>query len=233
MNKNFDTQQIFGFVVALAFWWLLLGSIQVAVGVIALVFVHEMGHFIAARRKGISVTLPTFTPFGAYVQTGPTGSIADEAYVKMAGPLVAGLAALLTLGGGYVIGSPLMIQVGTMGVFLNLFNLIPLDPFDGGGIAQVFGRWTVVPGVLAFIYFFFMLAGGNTMNLMFGAFFAYQAYQAYQNRSMQWQTRARYFQSSATTKTMTALSYLAVGGTLAWVLLNPGFVPALLGSVGL
>jgi Zn-dependent protease len=233
MNKNFDTQQIFGFAVALAFWWFLLGSVQVAVGVIALVFVHEMGHFIAARRKGISVTMPTFTPFGAYVQTGPSSSIADEAFIKMAGPLVGGLAALAVLALGYVFSMPLMIEVGTMGVFLNLFNLIPLDPFDGGGIAQVFGRWTVVPGVLAFVYFFFMLAGGNTMNLMFGAYFAFQAYQAYQYRTSQWQSRPSYFRSSAASKTSFALSYLAVGGTLAWVLLNPGFVPALLASVGL
>jgi Zn-dependent protease len=233
MNKNFDMQQIFGFAVALAFWWLVLGSVQVAIGVIALVFVHEMGHFIAAKNRGITVTMPTFTPFGAYVQTGPSSSIADEAFIKTAGPLIGGLAALVVLALGHVLGSALMVQVGTMGVFLNLFNLIPLDPFDGGGIAQVFGRWTVVPGVLAFIYFFLMLSGGNTMNLMFGAFFAFQAYQAYQIRTSQWQSRPSYFRSTVLVKAMTALTYLVVGGTLAWVLLNPGFIPSLLSSVGL
>jgi Zn-dependent protease len=233
MNQKFDSQQIFGFALALAFWWFLLGSVQVAVGVIALVLVHEMGHFIAARSRGISVTMPTFTPFGAYVQTGPSSSVSDEAYIKMAGPLVGGLAALVVLALGYALGSALMIQVGTTGVFLNLFNLIPLDPFDGGGIAQVFGRWTVVPGVLAFIYFFLMLSGGNTMNLMFGAYFAYQAYQAYQIRTAQWQSRPSYFRSTALAKAGTALTYLAVGGTLAWVLLHPSFVPSLLSGFGL
>jgi len=233
MNQKIDSQQIIGFAVALAFWWLLLGSIQVAVGVIALVFVHEMGHFIAARSRGISVTMPTFTPFGAYVQTGPSSTIGDEAFIKMAGPLVGGLAALAVLALGYFMGSPLMVRIGSMGVFLNLFNLIPLDPFDGGGIAQVFGRWTVVPGVLAFVYFFFMLAGGNTTNLIFGAFFAFQAYQAYQYRTMQWQSTPRYFHSTPAAKAAIALTYLAVGGTLAWTLLNPGFIPSLLSSVGL
>jgi Zn-dependent protease len=233
MNKKFDTQQIIGFAVALAFWWMLLGSVQVAIGVIALVFVHEMGHFIEARRKGIAVTMPTFTPFGAYVQTGPSSSIVGEASIKLAGPLVGGLAALVVLSLGYILGSALMIQVGTMGVFLNLFNLIPLDPFDGGVIAQVFGRWTVVPGVLAFVYFFFVLASGNTTNLMFGAYFGYQAYQAYQYRTLQWQSQPSYFNSTPAAKTMVALTYLAVGGTLAWVLLHPGFIPSLLASVGL
>jgi Zn-dependent protease len=233
MNQKIDTQQVFGFAIALAFWWLLLGSVQVALGVIALVFVHEMGHFIEAKRKGIAVTMPTFTPFGAYVQTGPSRSVAGEASIKMAGPLVGGLAAIVVLALGYVFGSALMVQVGTMGVFLNLFNLIPLDPFDGGGIAQVFGRWTVVPGVLAFVYFFFMLAGGNTTNLLFGAFFAFQAYQAYQYRTMQWQSTPSYFRSTPAAKVAIALTYLAVGGTLAWTLLNPGFIPSLLASVGL
>jgi len=233
MNNKIDTQQIFGFAIALAFWWLLLGSVQVAVGVIALVFVHEMGHFIEARRRGIAVTMPTFTPFGAYVQTGPSASIAEEAAIKLAGPLIGGLASLVVLALGHVLGSSLMVLVGTYGTFLNLFNLIPLDPFDGGGIAQVFGRWTVVPGVLAFVYFFFMLAGGNTTNLFFGAFFAFQCYQAYQYRTLQWQSRPNYFRSSAAAKAGVLLTYLAVGGTLAWVLLNPGFIPSLLSGAGL
>jgi len=233
MNQKIDTQQIFGFVMALAFWWLLLGSVQVAVGVIFLVFIHEMGHFIAAKSRGIPVSLPTFTPVGAYVQMGRSSSITDEAYVKLAGPLVGGLAAVVSIALGHLLGSALIVEIGIIGVLLNLFNLIPLDPFDGGGIAQVLGRWTVVPGVLAFAYFFFMVAGNNTMNLLFGAYYAYIAWQAYQNRSVQWQSQPRYFRSSAAAKTTTVLAYLAVGGGLAWVFLNPAFIPSLLTSVGL
>ncbi|MBS1993978.1 MAG: site-2 protease family protein [Cyanobacteria bacterium SZAS LIN-3] len=233
MNKNIDQQQVLGFALALAFWWLLLGSVQLAVGLLLLVFIHEMGHVMAARSRGIAVSMPTFTPFGAYVQTGATSSISEEAFTKMAGPLVGGLAALLTLAAGYVVGSPLLVQVGTLGVFLNLFNLIPLDPFDGGGIAQVFGRWTVVPGVVAFGYFFLTLGGLSGYNLLFAAFFGFQAWQAYQQRTSQWQLAPRYFSTTPATKVKVALTYLAVGGTLAWVLLNPGFIPSLLTSVGL
>ena len=232
MNQKFDTQQIFGFAIALAFWWFLLGSVQVAVGVIVLVFIHEMGHFIAARNRGISVTMPTFTPLGAYVQTGPSSSIADEAFIKIAGPLVGGLAAVITLGLGYFLGSAVLVQVGTLGVFLNLFNLIPLDPFDGGGIAQVFGRWTVVPGALAFVYFFLMVLGSNPINLIFGALFAFQAWTAYQNRTLQRQTYASYFVTTPATKAGVLVAYLAVGGGLAYILLHPSFLPSLLAGFG-
>jgi Zn-dependent protease len=233
MNKNFDTQQIFGFVVSLAFWWLILGNIQVAVGLVALVFVHEMGHFMAAKWRGVEVTMPTFTPMGAYVMTGPSASVAEEAYIKLAGPLVGGVASLLTLAAGYAVGSAVMTQVGMLGVFLNLFNMIPLDPFDGGGIAQTFGRWTVVPGVIAFVYFFLTLGGGSTINLLFGAFFAYQCWLAYQQRTMQWQSRPHYFRTSAAAKASVAVGYLATGGILAYVLLHPSLVPALLTQIGL
>jgi len=126
-----------------------------------------------------------------------------------------------------------MIQVGTYGIFLNLLNLIPLDPFDGGGIAQVFGRWTVVPGVLAFAYFAFAMGGLQGFNLIFTAFIGYQAYQLYQQRTVQYQSWASYFSTSPATKVKHALVYLAVAGTLAWTLLNPGFLPSLLSSVGL
>lgn len=38
-----------------------------AVGFVVLLFLHEMGHYIAARQRGLDVGAPTFIPFvGAY-----------------------------------------------------------------------------------------------------------------------------------------------------------------------
>ena len=79
MNTKISTNQLVMFALSLGIWWLLLGSIQMALGFFALIFVHEMGHVIAAKQKGLSVTMPTFTPFGAYVQTERCRSASDPA----------------------------------------------------------------------------------------------------------------------------------------------------------
>ena len=77
-------------VYALMFGW------QYAVGFVALILVHEMGHYLAARRRGLDVGLPTFIPFvGAWIQLKDLPHDAEtEAYVGVAGPLVGTVGAL-------------------------------------------------------------------------------------------------------------------------------------------
>lgn len=87
----------------------------------------------AARSKGLEVGLPTFIPFvGAWVALKQMPRDAEtEAYIGLAGPLIGSLAAL----GVYWIArdqhSPWLYAVAYAGFMLNLFNLIPLSPFDG------------------------------------------------------------------------------------------------------
>ena len=107
-----------------------------ALGFVLLIFVHEMGHYVAARSRGLSVGLPTFIPFvGAWVELKDMPHDAEtEAFVGIAGPFVGTLGALacyyLARGGG----GPIFLALAYSGFFLNLFNLIPLSPFDGGRI---------------------------------------------------------------------------------------------------
>jgi len=67
-----------------------------AAGFVALLFCHEMGHYLAARQRGLKVGAPTFIPFvGAWIELKEQPMNAEtEAYVAMAGPL-AGTAASL------------------------------------------------------------------------------------------------------------------------------------------
>jgi Zn-dependent protease len=110
-----------------------------AVGFVLLILVHEMGHFLAARQRGLQVGAPTFIPFvGAWIQLKDLPHDAEtEAYVGLAGPFVGTLGALGCYYAGRAIGSPLMLALSYAGFFLNLFNLIPLSPFDGGRITAV------------------------------------------------------------------------------------------------
>ena len=110
-----------------------------AVGFVALLFVHEMGHYIAARRRGLKVGLPTFIPFvGAWVELKDQPHDAEtEAYVGLGGPLLGTIGALACYFLARNENIPWLLAVSYSGFFLNLFNLIPLSPFDGGRITAV------------------------------------------------------------------------------------------------
>ncbi len=121
------------FVYSLTFGW------KYAVGFVLLIFFHEMGHYLAARNRGLDVGAPTFIPFvGAWIQLKDMPRDAHtEAYVGFAGPLVGTLAAI----GCYWIArdtdSQIMLALAYSGFMLNLFNLIPISPLDGGRITAI------------------------------------------------------------------------------------------------
>jgi Zn-dependent protease len=110
-----------------------------AVGFVLLILVHEMGHFIAAKQKGLDVGAPTFIPFvGAWIQLKELPhSVETEAYVGMGGPLVGTAGALVCYFLARIYDSDLLLALSYAGFFINLFNLIPLSPFDGGRITAI------------------------------------------------------------------------------------------------
>jgi Zn-dependent protease len=111
-----------------------------AAGFILLLLVHELGHYLEARRQGLHPALPVFIPFlGAYV------AIKDAPFdpwrnglVSIAGPIAGGLASLATLAAGEQLDSRLLLALAYSGFFLNLFNLIPIGFLDGGFILRSF-----------------------------------------------------------------------------------------------
>jgi Zn-dependent protease len=111
------------------------------VGLIAMLFVHEMGHVIAMRRQGLPTALPVFIPFlGAAIFQPNLGDRHMEAYIGYGGPLLGTIGALLCLGLWLITGSSLLLVIAFLGIYLNLFNMIPIRPLDGGRIVQVLGR---------------------------------------------------------------------------------------------
>jgi len=125
---------------ALSIWaYSLIFGWPYAVGFVLLIFVHEMGHYVAARQKGLQVGAPTFIPFvGAWVALKDTPmNVETEAYVAFAGPLVGTLGAIACYFLGRHFDSRLLLALAYSGLFLNLFNLIPLSPFDGGRITAI------------------------------------------------------------------------------------------------
>ena len=129
-----------------------------AVGFVALLFVHEMGHFIAARKRGLNVGWPTFIPFvGAWVALKDMPHNAEtEAYVGLGGPLLGTVGALLAYMMARSWDANWLLAVAYSGFFLNLFNLIPLSPFDGGRITAVLSPRIWLLGVPVLIGLFMM-----------------------------------------------------------------------------
>lgn len=110
-----------------------------ALGFIVMLLVHEYGHYWAARQRGMNVGLPTFVPFvGAWIEMKEQPMNAEtEAYIGLAGPLAGSAAALACYFLARQLDSSLLLAISYSGFFLNLFNLIPLSPFDGGRITAV------------------------------------------------------------------------------------------------
>lgn len=129
-----------------------------AAGFVLLIFLHEMGHFIAARQRGIDAGLPMFIPFiGAWTQLGNIPHNAEtSAYIGFAGPFTGTLAALGCYWLGREQGSQLLLALAYSGFILNLFNLIPILPLDGGHITAVISPkvWLIGVPLLAALFFY-------------------------------------------------------------------------------
>jgi Zn-dependent protease len=149
-------------VVSIAAYGLIFG-LPFAVLFVVLLFVHEMGHVIALRREGIKATAPMFIPFlGAVVGMKELPKDAwTEAKVALAGPILGGIGAAVTLAFGVALDSDLLRAAAYTAFFLNLFNLLPISPLDGGraaaaihpafwlvGIAGIVGLLLIHPNII-------------------------------------------------------------------------------------
>lgn len=112
-----------------------------AAGFVGLLFAHEMGHVMAARVRGLPVSAPAFIPFmGAIITMKEMPPDAEtEAYVAYGGPFIGTLACFAVFFWAQQTGSMLGLAISYSGFFLNLFNLLPVSPLDGGRIAAVLG----------------------------------------------------------------------------------------------
>jgi Zn-dependent protease len=126
----------------------LIWGLQFGVGFVLLLLVHELGHVIQLRREGIAASAQMFIPFlGAVVAMRELPkNAAAEARVGLAGPVLGSLAALATLGLYGLTGNELFQALAFVGFFLNLFNLLPVLPLDGGRAMAALSPWMWLVG---------------------------------------------------------------------------------------
>lgn len=121
-----------------------------AVGLVVMILVHELGHVIAAKHRGLPVSAPLFIPFvGALItmKKHPRDAV-TEAYVAMGGPVLGTIGALIAFVLGLIWQNNLFIIVANVGFFINLLNLLPIHPLDGGRISTAVTRWLWLVGLI-------------------------------------------------------------------------------------
>src|SRR5882724_12039177 len=122
-------------------WWY-------ALGFVLLIFVHECGHLIAARRIGLKVGAPVFIPFmGAFIALKEAPKNAwIEAQVGIGGPLLGTAGAVVCEMIYLATGNPMFRALAYTGFFLNLFNLAPVGFLDGGRFVTALSPWLWLVG---------------------------------------------------------------------------------------
>src|SRR5918912_2684816 len=139
---------------AYALWF----PVWFAVGIVVLIWVHEMGHVLKLKREGIKASAPMFIPFlGAFVamKQMPKDALV-EARVGLAGPVLGTLGALGVWGVYALTDNPLFLGLAHIGFLINLFNLLPMLPLDGGRAVGAMSPVFWLVGILMTAALFFV-----------------------------------------------------------------------------
>ena len=163
---------LFSMLLALSVYWAAWGWVF-ALGLIASIYVHEMGHVAALRRFGMQASAPMFIPgLGAFVRLKQTPVDArEDARVGLAGPIWGFGAAAVLFGAALVTGWKSLGAIAHAAAWLNLFNLLPVWQLDGGRGFRALSRkqrWLAVAVIGAC---WFLTAEGLLVLLLLGAAF--------------------------------------------------------------
>lgn len=129
-------------------------GLEFATGFVLLMLVHEMGHVFAMRFYGLSASPPIFIPFlGAVInlRQSPRNAL-EEAIVGIGGPVLGTIGAVVTYFIYLKTGSQLFYELAMFGFLLNLFNMLPVPPLDGGRVTAAVSPWIWIPGLLVAAY---------------------------------------------------------------------------------
>jgi Zn-dependent protease len=163
-----------------AYLWF--GGIWFAVGLIGLIFVHEMGHWLEAKRQGLPVSAPLFIPFlGAsiFLKEHPENAW-REFQLAIAGPLLGSAGAAVVYAIAQAEDSNRLRGIAFLGFFINLFNLLPVVPLDGGRAMAAMSPWMWFLGFAGIVALAVLFP--NPIILIIALLAAYETYRRWQQR---------------------------------------------------
>lgn len=193
----------------------LLWDWQFAVGLVLLLLVHELGHVIALRREGIKTTGLTFIPFmGAFTASRSLGTDAlAEARVALAGPILGSIGALVCVPLWHATGNDLFRALAYMGLLLNLFNLLPVLPLDGGRAMAAMSPWMWFAGLAALVPL--LIAFFNPILLIIAVFAVSQTWTRWQQLRRGGEREQSYYDVRAVDRLLVGAVYVALIALLA------------------
>lgn len=170
----FKLKFLLSFASFIGVYWALWGM-KFGIGIAVLILLHEMGHFIDVKRRGLPAEMPVFLPgLGAYVKWQALGvSLQTRAEVSLAGPLAGWLASIVCVAIWWRTADPFWASMARVGAFLNVLNLIPVWILDGGQAVAALGRtdrlWLLTAGLVLWLLLgegiFFLVAAGAAFRL--------------------------------------------------------------------
>jgi Zn-dependent protease len=181
-----------------------------AVGFVVLLFVHEMGHVIALRREGVQASAPLFIPFlGALVWAKSLGGNAlAEARVGLAGPILGTIGAAACLSVAWLTGADMWTALAFTGFLLNLFNLLPVTPLDGGRAMAALAPWMWFVGLGAVVALAF--AFPNPIILIIAVVGAFDVYGRWTRRRRGGDEARAYYKVRGRDRALVGFVYLAL-----------------------
>ncbi len=184
-----------------------------AVGFVLLLLVHELGHVIQLRREGVEASAPMFIPFlGAVIAAKSMGDdAAAEARVGLAGPILGTIATLIPLGIWLATGEEFWQALAYVGFFINLLNLLPVLPLDGGRAMAALSPWVWIAGYVLMVGLFFVFP--NPILILVLIFGGIETWRRFKTRNTE-EGRA-YHRIPASTRALVAVTYIGLAALLA------------------
>jgi Zn-dependent protease len=181
-----------------------------AAGFVILLLVHEMGHVIALRREGIKASAPMFIPFlGAVITARSLGdNAAAEARVGLAGPILGSIGAAACILIWHATGNDLWRALAFTGFFLNLFNLLPVVPLDGGRAMAAMAPWMWFVGLAGMVALAILFP--NPIILLIVVFAGYETYRRWKLRQAGGDAQQEYYRVRPLDRALVAAVYLSL-----------------------
>jgi Zn-dependent protease len=180
--------------------------LAVVVGFVVITLIHEIGHAVAIRAKGLRAGFMVFIPFigGAVTLKDQPRTAYDDAIIGLAGPVAGTIASLGCLQVYKWTADPLWLLIAFLGFALNLFNLLPIGMLDGGRISAAVTKWMWLFGGAAVVYKVFDQP--NPLTIVIAVLAAFQVYASIVREA----TDKRFYEVTAPQRAAIAVLYFAL-----------------------